>query len=110
MDTELRATHDLPLSSFDVLFQLALAPMGRLRLSELGDKLLITLSGISRLVDRLERVGLVRRETDPEDRRSYYAMLTVEGEARLCRAQPTHVARVWSPTPPRAPAPIPARR
>ncbi len=94
LDAELRAAHDLPLSSFDVLFQLALAPGGRLRLSELADRVLITLSGISRLVDRLEREGLVRRETDPEDRRSYYAVLTVEGEARLRQAQPTHVAGV----------------
>ncbi len=108
MDAELRAEHDLPLCSFDVLFQLALAPGSRLRLSELTDRVPITLSGISRPFDRLEREGLVRRETDPEDRRSYYAMLTVEGEARLCRAQFTHVARVWSPTPPHAPAPIPA--
>jgi DNA-binding MarR family transcriptional regulator len=94
LDAELRATHNLPLSSFDVLFQLALAPGGRLRLSELADRVVITQSGISRLVDRLEREGLVRRETDPEDRRSYHAVLTSEGEARLCRAQPTHVAGV----------------
>ncbi len=94
LDTELRAAHALPLSSFDVLFQLALAPQARLRLSDLADRLLITQSGISRLVDRLANEGLVQRETDPEDRRSYYAVLTDEGEARLCRAQPTHVAGV----------------
>lgn len=94
LDVELRAAHDLPLSSFDVLFQLALAPDARLRLSDLADRLLITQSGISRLVDRLQHEGLVRRETDPEDRRSYYAVLTDQGEVRLRDAQPTHVKGV----------------
>ena len=51
----------------------------------------MTLSDISRLVDRLECGGLVRRVSDPEDQRSYFAALTGEGKARLCRDQHTHV-------------------
>ena len=110
LDAELRAANDLPLTFFNVLFQLAPTPVGRVHLSELATWVLMTLNGISRLVDRLECEGLVRRVSDPEDQRSYFAALTGEGEARLCRDQYTLVTVDWSPTSPGAPEPIPARR
>lgn len=56
----------------------------------LADSLILTRSGVTRLVDRIEKAGLVKREPAAEDRRGYYAILTEEGEAKLTRAQRTH--------------------
>jgi DNA-binding MarR family transcriptional regulator len=110
LDAELRAANDLPPFSFDVLFQRAPTPGGRVHLSELATRVLMTLNGISRLVDRLECEGLLRQVSDPEDQRSYFAALTGKGDARLCRDQRMYVTVVWSTTALRAPVPIPARR
>jgi DNA-binding MarR family transcriptional regulator len=91
LDAELHAAHDLPLSSYDVLLQLAEAPNGQLRMSELAGSVLISPSGLTRLVDRLEREGLVERHRCENDHRGYFAMLTGEGMARLREAAPTHL-------------------
>ena len=56
----------------------------------LSDSLVLTRSGATRLVDRIEKAGLVRREPVPEDRRGYYAMLTKDGEKLMARAQASH--------------------
>jgi DNA-binding MarR family transcriptional regulator len=94
LDAELQAQHNLPLSSFEVLLYLALAPQQRLRLSELANVVLLSLSGISRLVDRLVRAGLVIKETAPEDGRGAYAVLTDVGLELLQVAHQTHLAGV----------------
>jgi len=79
LDEDLRANSGLTLSSFEVLYELARAPGNRLRMAELADKLLFTRSGVTRLVDRLERDGLVARSNCDHDGRGVYAKLTRHG-------------------------------
>src|SRR3954469_1953665 len=88
LDAELQAEHGLSLSSYEVLLLLSMAPMRRQRMSELANATLITLGGVTRLVDRLEREGLVRRERCPSDARGILAVLTDEGLQRLWAAPP----------------------
>jgi DNA-binding MarR family transcriptional regulator len=90
---ELEAEQGLPLTFYDVLIQLSIAG-GRLRMSELADAVVLSRSGVTRLVDRMVRDGLVRREACPEDRRSLYATLTPEGRRALKRARPFHLRGV----------------
>src|SRR4051794_8591246 len=66
LDDELRRAHDLPLTSFDVLVQLDLSDEGQLRMSELADAVLLSRSGLTRLVERLESKGLLERRGGPE--------------------------------------------
>ena len=94
LDSELRQAHGLPLSSYEVLLHLSWAPGHRMRMGELAESVLLTLSGVTRLVGRLEREGLVRREPCPEDRRGAYAILTAVGVDRLGEAHPTHLSGV----------------
>jgi DNA-binding MarR family transcriptional regulator len=94
LDAELDAVHDLPLSSYDVLIYLQSAPDKRLRMAELADSVLLSRSGVTRLVDRLEREGLIVRDTCTSDGRGCFAVLTDEGEEVLARARPTHLAGV----------------
>ena len=94
LEADLLAEHGLPLASYDVLVQLVEAPGHRLRMTELADRVLLSRSGLTRLVDRLEREGLVRREACPSDARGLFAVLTDEGYARLRAASPTHLRGV----------------
>jgi DNA-binding MarR family transcriptional regulator len=94
LDTELDAAHGLPLTSYDVLIYLQAAPNKRLRMAELADSVLLSRSGVTRLVDRLEREGLLVRDTCDDDGRGLYAVLTRKGEEVLERARPTHLAGV----------------
>ena len=94
LDTELDAAHGLPLSSYDVLIYLQSAPGRRLRMAELADSVLLSRSGVTRLVDRLERDGLIVRDTCTSDGRGCFAVLTDAGEEVLARARPTHLAGV----------------
>ena len=84
----------LPLSWYDVLLQLAEAPERRLRMAELADRVLLSRSGLTRLVDRLQAEGLVEREPSPDDARGTYTVLTAEGLQRLRRAAPVHLAGI----------------
>jgi len=94
LDAELDAAHGLPLTSYDVLIYLQNAPQKRLRMAELADSVLLSRSGVTRLVDRLEREGLLVRDACDDDGRGLYAVLTREGEEVLERARPTHLAGV----------------
>jgi DNA-binding MarR family transcriptional regulator len=94
LDAELDAAHELPLTSYDVLIYLQSAPGKRLRMAELADSVLLSRSGVTRLVDRLEREGLLVRDTCVDDGRGLYAVLTEQGERLLERARPTHLAGV----------------
>lgn len=96
LDTDLTAVNDLPLRSYEVLLLLEDAPEHRLRMSDLSRSVLLSASGVTRLVDRLEREGLVERERCPEDGRGYNAVLTEAGDARLQAARATHLAGVRS--------------
>lgn len=84
----------MPLAWYDVLINLNDAPERRLRLQELVRRTLLTKSGISRLIDRMEAAGLVRREMCPMDRRGAYAVLTSAGRRALRRAAPSHLADI----------------
>lgn len=94
LDAELLAVHGLPLSSYEVLLFLDNAEDGRLRMAQLADSVLLSRSGLTRLVDRLEEGGLVRRETCPSDLRGFNAVLTDAGRAALQEARKTHLTGV----------------
>ena len=93
LDALLVASHNLPLTHFDVLVQLSLAG-GSLRMSELAEALLLSRSGVTRIVDVLETTGLVSRSRDPEDARGTLAMLTPEGSEALGSAASAHIENV----------------
>jgi DNA-binding MarR family transcriptional regulator len=94
LDAELEHAHGLPLTHYDVLIYLRSAPGRRLRMAELADSVLLSRSGVTRLVDRLERDGLLVRHTCSSDGRGCFAVLTDKGEELLARARPTHLAGV----------------
>lgn len=79
---------------FEVLLRLGRSPEQRLRLGDLTAQTALTSSGVTRLVDRLERAGLVRRQPCADDRRTTWAVLTRDGEARLAAALPGHLALI----------------
>jgi DNA-binding MarR family transcriptional regulator len=91
LDRELAAAHDLPLSEYDVLVQLALTDEGRLRMSDLAEAIVLSPSGLTRLVDRLAHRGLLRRERCDADSRVVYAAITEAGFGKLLEATPTHL-------------------
>jgi DNA-binding MarR family transcriptional regulator len=94
LDAELEREHGLPLSSYDVLIQLSLTPDRRLRMFELADAIVLSRSGLTRLVERLERGGFVERERGEGDPRQVYARLTDRGLDVLTAATPTHIAGI----------------
>ncbi len=94
LDAQLVAAHGLPLSSYEVLLVLEDAPEGRLRMSEIADLVLLSRSGVTRLVDRLEADGLIERVSCPTDRRGLHAVLTERGRRRLREVRPAHLADV----------------
>src|SRR3954454_5784501 len=91
LDAELLAAHSLPLTSYEVLINLQVAPGRRRRMAELADGVLLSRSGMTRLVDRLERDGLLARDACTDDGRGTYAVLTDKGEALLHEARRTHL-------------------
>lgn len=94
LESELRTEHDLPLTWYDVLLQLNEAPDRRLRMQELADRVLLSKSGLTRLIDRMEQAGLVARLACPSDRRGTFAELSAAGRARLRETAPTHLQGV----------------
>jgi DNA-binding MarR family transcriptional regulator len=94
IDRRLRREGQVSLADYGVLITLVTAPGFRLRMSELGSRRLLTPSGITRVVIRLEQQGLVRREPDPADGRAAFAALTRTGLEALRRAQVVHHAAV----------------
>jgi len=101
LEAELVAGEGMTLAEFDVLAQLGLASDDRLRMTELSERVRLSRSGVTRLVDRLVRAGLVKRGNCATDRRGTWAILTPAGNARLRRAQlrgvRQHFARRLSP-------------
>jgi DNA-binding MarR family transcriptional regulator len=91
LDAELMREHRLPLSSYEVLLFLADSPEGRMRMSELADGVLLSRSGLTRLVDRMERDGLLRRQRCEHDQRGWFAEITDDGRALFERARKTHL-------------------
>ncbi len=94
LEAELHAERDLGLAEYDALVQLALADDRRLRMSELAERVVLSRSGVSRLVDRLEATGLVVRAACKDDARVSWATLTDAGLDRLREASPVHLRGV----------------
>ncbi|TMR07301.1 MarR family transcriptional regulator [Actinomadura soli] len=90
LQADLLDRHALALGSYEVLMHLGEAPAGRLRMNDLADRVLLSRSGLTRLVDRLQSEGLVVRQSCTSDARGLYAVLTAAGRARLAEATPTY--------------------
>jgi DNA-binding MarR family transcriptional regulator len=90
LDTDLEAQYQLPLTSYDVLSMLADQPGGKMRMCDLADAVVLSRSGLTRLVDRMAREGLIARAVCASDARGAYAVLTAAGRDRLRGAQPLH--------------------
>ncbi len=90
IERDLAAARQLPLSSYDVLIELAEAPEQRLRMRDLARSVVLSRSGLTRLVDRLAAEGLLAREVCATDRRGAYAVLTIAGREALRRAWPVY--------------------
>ena len=91
MDARLRARHGLSLAYYDILLELQAVPDGRLTMSDLGDRVVLSRTRVSRVVDDLARSGLVAREINPDDKRSAFAMITAAGRAAFRAAAPTYL-------------------
>ncbi len=94
LDRELQSAAGLPLAWYDVLLELNEAPDRRLRMSELGGKVVLSRTRVSRLVDEMAASGLVHREAHPTDRRSAYAVITEAGRRSLRRAAPVYLSGI----------------
>ena len=91
LDAELRAEHGLSMLAYDVLLRLARSPDRRLRMTELAERVMMSPSGLTRMVDRLVGEGLVQRERIEGDARVMLARLTDRGRQVLRRAARTHL-------------------
>lgn len=91
---ELRAEEGLHLTWYDVLVQLSEAEGHQLRMQQLAERVLLSKSGLTRLIDRMERAGYVTRSPCHDDRRGTYATMTDAGYDVLVRTAPTHLGGV----------------
>lgn len=96
IDREIRERTGLPLTWYDILLELSAAPEGRLTMSELAERVVLSRTRVSRLVDELDRVGLVCRAENPDDGRSAYCLLTDAGLRRFKAAAPIYLGAVES--------------
>lgn len=94
LDRSMRAQCGLPLAWYDVLLELAAAPEGRLRMTALAERVVLSRTRISRVVDELVGGGLVTKEPNADDARSSYAVLTAEGRQRFEASAPHYVAEI----------------
>ena len=90
LDAQMQAEHGLSLSAYEVLMFLDDAPEHRMRMSEIADRVLLSRSGCTRLVDRLAEQGYVTRCADATDGRGLYAQLSEAGLAKIGAARATH--------------------
>jgi DNA-binding MarR family transcriptional regulator len=88
------AEHGLSAVEFEVLIRLSRSPQQQLRMTDLAAQTSLSTSGVTRVVYRLERDGLVRRTACPTDRRSSYTVLTRSGQTRLGQVLPGHIALI----------------
>ncbi len=96
LDAELERSHGLPMSSYEVLHHLEEANTGRMRMCDLAEQAQLSRSGLTRMVDRLARDGLIERCSCSHDARGSYACLTETGRERLAEARGTHLAVIRS--------------
>src|SRR6476661_8590474 len=91
LDEELRAEHDVSFAEYDALLTIAQSPQRRIRMGQLAEEVLLSKSGVTRLIDRLVSDGLVERSACLADARGAEAVLTDRGLARLRAASRTHL-------------------
>jgi DNA-binding MarR family transcriptional regulator len=91
LDSELESEHRLAVTTYEVLLYLADAPDGQMRMHDLASRVLLSRSGLTRLVDRLERDGLLERKSCESDARGAFAVLTPRGRDKLTAARSTHL-------------------
>jgi DNA-binding MarR family transcriptional regulator len=96
MNAQLVADHGLTINDYEALLQLARADERRMRRVDLAERLLLTASGVTRLLDGLEQAGYVDRDSCASDRRVTYAVLTDAGLAKLRETSKSHVAEIRS--------------
>jgi MarR family transcriptional regulator, 2-MHQ and catechol-resistance regulon repressor len=96
MNAQLIADHGLTINQYEALLHLARAEDRRMRRVDLAERLILTASGVTRMLDGLERAGYVDRDTCATDRRVTYAVLTEAGLAKLRSASESHVADIRS--------------
>jgi DNA-binding MarR family transcriptional regulator len=94
MNARLVADHGLTINAYEALLLLRRADQGRMRRVDLAEQLILTASGVTRLLDGLEQAGLVGRASCESDRRVTYAVLTEAGRAKLREASETHIADI----------------
>ena len=94
LSAQLSADHGLTLSDYEVLLRLARAPERRMRRVDLAEQVLLTASGITRLLDGLEQSGYVERAACASDRRVVYAVLTADGLSKLREASESHLQQI----------------
>jgi DNA-binding MarR family transcriptional regulator len=90
IDADLAAAGQISLGWYDVLIELYEAPERRLRMNEVAERVVLSRSGLTRLVDRLEEKAFLHRETDPNDRRGFFLYITEEGIAAMRAAWPVY--------------------
>ena len=96
LNAQLVADHGLTINDYEALLHLARAEERRMRRIDLAERLILTASGITRLLDGLEQAGYVDRDSCASDRRVTYAVLTDAGLAKLREASKSHVADIRS--------------
>jgi DNA-binding MarR family transcriptional regulator len=94
LESDLRAEVGLPLTWYEVLLFLSRAPGGRLRMTDLAASVLVSRSGLTRIVDRMKEAGLIERALCPSDRRGVFVVITGRGRDRLRAAAPVHLKGV----------------
>jgi DNA-binding MarR family transcriptional regulator len=94
LDADLQREHGLSVPAYEVLMFVGDADGGKLRMADIAERVLLSRSGLTRLVDRLVEHGLVERDTCADDGRGSYAVLTPAGRAKLDAARRTHLQGV----------------
>ncbi|MFL5909603.1 MAG: MarR family winged helix-turn-helix transcriptional regulator [Gaiellaceae bacterium] len=94
LSAELSVDHGLNINAYEALLRLARAPESRMRRVDLAGELLLTASGVTRLLDALERDGYVARQLCPSDRRVTYAVLTEAGRTKMREASKSHTRQI----------------
>ncbi|WP_248924755.1 MarR family winged helix-turn-helix transcriptional regulator [Paenibacillus hamazuiensis] len=96
IEKDLSDQRKVPLTTYDVLVALYQSPEKKLRMTDLAKKVVLTRSGLTRVVERLEREGYVTRERTEEDRRGAFAVLTREGKKAFLATWPTYADGIWN--------------
>lgn len=94
LDAQIEAEHGLPLTSYEVLLRLSDSDDGKMRMHDIASSVLLSRSGLTRLVDRLERDRLVARCSCEDDARGAYAVITDAGRSKVTEARATHLAGI----------------